>query len=116
MTIDIERIKSTKLGREWLSRFVELVWGLLETPVRRRLLTAQGIGERLFIDSRLEPHASDGCGDLVIALEGRGLIVVDWRQFKRLTPLGVEVYLYGRKQGRTGGASDKRLKDGGQCR
>lgn len=104
MALDIERIKSTTLGRLWLSRFVERVWRLLETPVRRRLLTAQRIGEHLFIDSRQEPHASDGYGDLVIALEDRGLIVVDWRQWKRLTPLGVEVYLYGRKQaGKRGG-------------
>lgn len=124
MTLDIERIKSTRLGRLWLSRFVERIWDeVLVTQEHRRLLDDARVGDGWLASNR-PPRGLSGLyvirwgsgsssDDYLLAaglLEDAGL------SRRQLTPLGVEVYLYGRKQGRTGGASEKRLKGGGQCR
>jgi hypothetical protein len=95
MTLDIDRIKKTSLGRAWLSRFVELVWErVMDTVLRRRMVQVrqhtQGRGEvyRLIGDMLVDP-----------SLKELGLVFGRTARGRRLTPLGVEVYLHGRRAG-----------------
>lgn len=97
--MDVDRIKKTTLGRAWLSVFVRRVWEHVLAPMRRQsLLAAERMRDgRVLLDTWVVGR------DAVPDLEAFGLIEVDWRRFKPLTPLGVEVYLYGRREAKRGG-------------
>lgn len=107
--MDIERIKSTPLGRAWLSRFVERVWeNVMATHERNRLLwDATAPGGRspkslsptdirgLYIIRWGSRSSADGY------LVAMGLLADDGHLSRRcLTPLGVEVYLHGHREAR----------------
>lgn len=97
--MDIERIKKSRLGRLWLSAYVRRVWEhVLTSAQQRQLLAAERLRDgRVLLDKWVVGR------DAVPDLEAFGFIEVDWRRFKRLTPLGVEVYLHGRREARKRG-------------
>lgn len=97
--VNLEKIKQTPLGRKWLAVFVRLVWERSLTKAQQRLLlSAERVGGKLVLDAhRLARAGAVGANPDILDMEALALIEFDWRRFKRLTPLGVEVYLYGRR-------------------
>jgi hypothetical protein len=110
-SLDIDRIKKTKLGRLWLSRFVELVWEVVGAGGRERLRYAMhewagpsSSPSRFFIGPPYDRDdlRADKClvaaGLLGEQMNAKTLTGRRGRGYW-LTPLGVEVYLHGRRAG-----------------
>jgi hypothetical protein len=97
LVMDIEAIKSTPLGRAWLSAFVRRVWGSLDSEAQVFLVAASKPAR--LADEVRHANSTAEC-NAVGRLCRFGVLTSDWRW---LTPLGVEVYLYGRKQARKRG-------------
>jgi hypothetical protein len=100
--MDIDAIKSTPLGRAWLAAFVRRVWELMPGSAATTLV--ERTRRSPWTDFALA-YKDDDCsaGRLYIARvrafeECLAPLVRSDTGF--LTPLGVEVYLYGRKQAR----------------
>lgn len=116
MTLDIERIKTTRLGRLWLSRFVERIWDeVLVTQEHRRLLDDTRIGDGWLASIR-PPRGLSG---LYVIRWGSGSssddcllamgLLKDVGSRRKLTPLGVEVYSHGRRVAQASGRESERV-------
>lgn len=96
--MDVDRIKKTPLGRAWLSVFVRRVWESLDGRQRESFLWfVHEIDDDLVAFPFLEAHGLARLGVLSL------LRHQEFPGVYPLTPLGVEVYLYGRREARNRG-------------